>query len=74
MLGLLPGKQLRGIIQGDSVSKLFLPQLISAHQANLFPFDKMITYYQGLEQINKAVEDVKDPKGSVIKPVVRIEQ
>jgi aryl-alcohol dehydrogenase len=74
MLGLLPGKQLRGIIQGDSVSKIFLPQLISHHSAGRFPFDKMITYYDGLEQLNQAIEDVKDPQGKVIKPVVRITQ
>lgn len=74
MLGLLPGKQLRGIIQGDSVSKLFLPQLIDAHLAGAFPFHKMITYYEGLESINQAIADVKDSNGTVIKPVVRIEQ
>ena len=74
MLGLLPGKQLRGVIQGDAVPRIFLPQLIAAHQAGLFPFDKMITYYSGLEQINKAISDVKDNEGTVIKPVIRIEQ
>jgi len=74
MLGLLPGKQLRGVIQGDAVSKVFLPQLIAAHQVGNFPFDKMIKYYDGLAQINQAVNDVKDAQGSVIKPVVRIEQ
>lgn len=72
MLGLLPGKQLRGIIQGDSVSKIFLPQLIEHHSAGRFPFEKMITFYDGLEQLNQAIADVKDPQGKVIKPVVRI--
>lgn len=74
MLGLLPGKQLRGVIQGDAVPRIFLPQLIAAHQAGLFPFEKMITYYNGLEQINQAISDVKDNEGTVIKPVIRIEQ
>lgn len=55
------------------MSKVFLPQIISAYQAGLFPFDKMITYYQGLEQINQAIADVKDPSGAVIKPVIRID-
>ena len=72
MLGLLPGKQLRGIIQGDAVSKIFLPQLIEHHQAGRFPFEKMITYYNGLEELNQAIADCKDPQGKVIKPVVRI--
>lgn len=72
MLGLLPGKQLRGIIQGDSVSSVFLPQLIAHHAAGRFPFEKMITFYDGLGELNRAIDDVKNPQGTVIKPVIRI--
>jgi len=72
MLNLLPGKQLRGIIQGDSNSKTFLPMLIDMHERGLFPFEKMIKFYEGLEATNQAIEEVKNPEANVIKPVIRI--
>jgi hypothetical protein len=54
MLSLLPGKQLRGVIQGDAVPQLFIPKLISLHAAGHFPFDKLITFYDdGLNSINQ---------------------
>jgi len=70
MLSLLPGKSLRGIIQGDSVSKVFIPQLIALWQQGRLPFDRLITYYQGLESINDAVKDTHS--GKAIKPVIRL--
>jgi len=42
---------------GDAVSRIFIPQLIQLWQQGRFPFDKLITFYDGLEQLNKAVED-----------------
>ncbi len=48
MLSMLNGKQMRGIIQGDSVSKVFVPQLIALWQAGRFPYDKLITFYDGM--------------------------
>ena len=68
MLGLLPGKSLRGVIQGDSVSKQFIPQLIDLWQDGKFPFDKLITEYRGIEQLNSAATAMRS--GEVIKPVV----
>jgi len=69
MLGLLPGKHLRGVIQGDSVSQLFIPFLIQLHQEGRFPYTELITYYQGLNQLNEAHEA---SNGRVIKAVIRI--
>jgi aryl-alcohol dehydrogenase len=71
MLGLLPGKSLRGVIQGDSVSKSFIPKLIELWQQGQFPYDKLITKFTGIEQIDAAVEAMS--KGNVIKPVVIID-
>jgi Zn-dependent alcohol dehydrogenase len=40
------------------------------HKDGKFPFDKIITYYNSLEDINTAVQDVS--AGRVVKPVLRI--
>ena len=68
MLGLLPGKSLRGVVQGDSVSKTFIPQLIEWWQQGKFPFDELITEYRGIDQLDVAVQAMRN--GEVIKPVV----
>jgi aryl-alcohol dehydrogenase len=69
MLSILLGRQLRGVIQGDSVSRVFLPQLIELYKQGRFPFDRLITFYDSLDDINKALDDMKT---TVIKPVLRI--
>ncbi len=56
--------------QGDAVSKVFLPQLIDLYRQGRFPFDKLITFYDSLEQVNQAIDD--SHSGAVIKPVLRI--
>lgn len=68
MLGLLPGKSLRGVIQGDSVSKTFIPKLIDLWQRGQFPFDELITEYHGIDNLDAAAQAMS--KGEVIKPVV----
>ncbi len=68
MLGLLPGKSLRGVVQGDSVSKTFIPKLIELWQQGQFPFDELITEYHGIENLDAAAQAMS--KGEVIKPVV----
>jgi len=72
MLGLLPGKHLRGVIQGDSVSQLFIPLLIQLHKEGRFPYTELITYYQGLKQLNEAHEASSKSDGKVIKAVICI--
>jgi len=70
MLSMLPGKQLRGVIQGDAVSHVFIPQLLELYAQGRFPFDELITYYNGLQSINQAFADAHTAK--VVKPVIRI--
>lgn len=72
MFGLLPGKSIRGVVQGDSVSKVFIPRLIELWQQGLFPFDKMITEYRSIDQVDAAVNAMNS--GEVIKPVVIIDE
>ncbi|MES2536169.1 MAG: NAD(P)-dependent alcohol dehydrogenase [Pseudomonadota bacterium] len=63
------GRVVRGILLGDSVPEIFIPQLIELQRQGRFPFEKLITYYP-FEQINQAVEDME--QGRVIKPVLRM--
>src|SRR5262249_14865917 len=68
MSQLLPGRILRGIIQGDSVPSLFIPQLIELYRRGRFPLERMVAYYP-LEQINQAAADALS--GAVMKPILR---
>ena len=70
MLGLLPGKSLRGVVQGDSVSHSFIPKLIDLWQQGQFPFDQLITEYPSIDDVDNAVNDML--AGRVIKPVVHL--
>ncbi len=64
-----PGKSIRGIIQGDSIPELFIPQLIELHRQGRFPFDRLIKFY-ALDEINQAAADSES--GVTIKPVLRM--
>lgn len=63
------GKTMMGVIEGDSVPRVFIPQLVDYYKAGMFPFDKLVKFYD-FEQINKAFEDSKT--GVTIKPILRI--
>jgi aryl-alcohol dehydrogenase len=66
--GILLGRTVRGIVQGDSVPDLFIPRLVELYKLGRFPFDRLITFYR-LNQIDQAVEDIK--QGKTIKAVFR---
>lgn len=63
------GKTLMGVIEGDAVPKLFIPKLIDFYKKGLFPFDKLVKFYE-FEDINQAFADSKS--GAVLKPIVKI--
>lgn len=63
------GRTVRGVIQGDSVPKEFIPQLADYVVAGRFPVERMITFYN-LADINRAADE--SSKGSTIKPVLRM--
>jgi aryl-alcohol dehydrogenase len=65
------GKTLVGVIEGDAIPKVFLPQLIEYYQQGQFPFDKLISFY-GFDALEEAFADSKS--GQTIKPVVRMDQ
>jgi aryl-alcohol dehydrogenase len=66
---LLHGKTIRGIVEGDSVTKKFIPQLVRFFSDGRFPLDRLVKFYS-FDQINQAASDSE--KGLTIKPVVRI--
>ncbi len=59
------GKTMRGVIEGDSIPKVFIPELIDYYRQGKFPFDDMITVFE-FEDLQKAFEERS------IKPVVKI--
>lgn len=66
---MIPGRVVRGIIEGDSVPEVFIPRLIDLHEKGRFPFDRLVRYFD-LDQINEAAADAES--GGTLKPVLRI--
>jgi len=65
------GKTMVGVIEGDAVPQLFIPQLVEYYKKGLFPFDRLVKFYQ-FQEINQAFEDSKT--GITIKPVLKISE
>ena len=67
MVTLLFGKTIKGIVEGDSVPRSFIPALIQLHRQGRFPFDRLIRKYP-FADINRAVADSE--RGDTVKPVL----
>lgn len=67
MNGIMFGRTLRGIVEGDAVPDIFIPKMIDLYKQGKFPFDKLIKTYK-FEEINQAVRDTEE--GKVIKAVL----
>jgi aryl-alcohol dehydrogenase len=63
------GRMVRGVIQGESRPKEFIPQLVDHLMAGRMPVERMMTIYP-LHDINQAAADTA--KGTTIKPVLRM--
>ncbi|NMG53807.1 NAD(P)-dependent alcohol dehydrogenase [Aromatoleum aromaticum] len=63
------GKSMIGVIEGDSVPRVFIPKLVEFFKAGKFPFDKLVKFYR-FDQINQAFED--SANGIAVKPVLRL--
>lgn len=57
------------MIEGDSVPRVFIPQLVAYYKAGRFPFDRLVKSYE-FSDIERAFEDSK--RGGTIKPILRI--
>ncbi|XQA69008.1 NAD(P)-dependent alcohol dehydrogenase [Xanthomonas sacchari] len=66
---LLGGRSIRGIVEGDSVPQVFIPQLVTLYQQGRFPFDKLVKFYP-LSDINQAAAD--SSSGITLKPILRM--
>ena len=63
------GKSMIGVIEGDSVPRVFIPKLVEFYKAGKFPFDKLIKFYS-FDQINQAFED--SANGTTVKPILKL--
>ena len=66
---LVPARQVTGVLQGFSLPKLFIPQLIQLYQQGDFPFDKLVKFYD-LKDVNQAFEDSLN--GTTVKAILRM--
>jgi len=62
-------KTIMGVVEGDSVPDVFVPQLLELHRQGRFPFDRLVTFYD-FDQIGQAAADTES--GATIKPILRI--
>ncbi|MBP6862844.1 MAG: NAD(P)-dependent alcohol dehydrogenase [Neisseriaceae bacterium] len=63
------GKSLIGVIEGDSIPRLFIPKLVGLFKQGVFPIDRLVKFYP-LEKINEAFTD--SMTGAVVKPIIRM--
>jgi aryl-alcohol dehydrogenase len=61
------GKKVISIIQGNAVPQIFIPELIRLYMAGLFPFDRLVKFYE-FNKINRAIADSR--QGRAVKAVV----
>jgi aryl-alcohol dehydrogenase len=61
------GRTVRGVIQGDSRPREFIPRLVDLFMAGEMPFDRLVSRYD-FADINRAAEDATS--GATIKPVL----
>lgn len=63
------GCSIASVQAGDSVPSLFIPRLIDLYRRGLFPFDRLISFYE-LADLNQAIEDFES--GTAVKAVIRM--
>jgi aryl-alcohol dehydrogenase len=66
---LVAGRAVRGVVEGDSVPQVFLPELVRLWAEGRFPVERLMTYYD-FDRIDDAVAAAES--GEVIKPVLRM--
>ncbi|MFI6345958.1 NAD(P)-dependent alcohol dehydrogenase [Streptomyces sp. NPDC050560] len=63
----LMGRSVHGVLEGDTVPALFIPQLMDLHAAGRFPFEKLVRTYD-FDDIAAAVKDSES--GETVKPIL----
>lgn len=69
MNSIMFGRTVRGILEGDSIPDIFIPQLVDLIMEGRFPLERLVTYYD-FDQINQAVDDSEE--GRTIKPILKM--
>ncbi len=64
-------RKLIGVLMGDAVPQLTVPQLIQYHKEGKFPFEKIVKFYK-FNEINQAVQDSNS--GKTIKPILIVDE
>ncbi|WP_338448245.1 NAD(P)-dependent alcohol dehydrogenase [Niallia oryzisoli] len=67
----LGNRKLIGVLMGDAIPQIAIPQLIQYHKEGKFPFDKLVKFYK-FEDINLAAADSNS--GKTIKPIIIIDE
>ncbi|MGX5915696.1 NAD(P)-dependent alcohol dehydrogenase [Aliidiomarina sp. Khilg15.8] len=65
---LMRGITIRGVVQGDSLPREFIPKLIDLIMDGRFPLQKLVRFY-AFDDINKALADQEN--GVTVKPILR---
>jgi aryl-alcohol dehydrogenase len=65
---LAAGRNVMGILEGDAVPQVFIPQLIALWRQGRFPFDRLVQTF-AFDEIDRAEQS--SLAGDVIKPVLR---
>jgi aryl-alcohol dehydrogenase len=69
LIGLISGRNIKGICEGDSVPDEFIPRLIDYFMEGRFAMDKMVKFY-AFEDVDQALDD--QASGREIKPILRV--
>ncbi|MEG0383960.1 MAG: NAD(P)-dependent alcohol dehydrogenase [Solibacillus sp.] len=67
----MSSKSMIGVVMGDGVPQLSIPQLVKFYKEGRFPFDQLVKYYK-FDDINQAAKD--SANGSVIKPILIMDE
>jgi aryl-alcohol dehydrogenase len=66
---LVAGRTVRGVVEGDSVPQVFLPELVRFWEQGRFPVERLMAFYD-FDRIDDAIADAEH--GKVVKPVLRM--
>lgn len=64
-------KRVVGVLMGDAIPQVSIPELIDWHQRGMFPIEKLVKFYD-FADINQARQD--SASGATIKPVLIIDK
>ena len=62
-------RTVRGVVQGDSRPREFIPRLVDLFMKGRFPLDRLVTRYD-FADINQAAADATS--GATIKPILKL--